>query len=109
MVEKSVEHIYDGRACAIKAWVPVLLIYSHRLLNYIASSSSSNNFYYWASPMLSDVDHFASHCEYLHTLHRRLKCHVGLLDTTRMASIGVWVIISGHFKLSGTRHFLENV
>jgi hypothetical protein len=98
MIEKSIEHMM-----IVPVWSKRgLLFYSHRLLNYIVSPSSSNRFHCWASPMPSDTDHFASHCEYLHTLHRRLKCHVGLPDTTCMASVGVWVTVNGHFKLPGT-------
>ncbi|BAS75036.1 Os01g0828500 [Oryza sativa Japonica Group] len=105
MIEKSIEHMMVMPVRSKRG----LMFYSHHLLNYIASPSLSNLFHCWASPMPSDTDQFASHCEYLRTQHRRLKCHVGLPDTTRMASVGVWVTVNGHFKLPVTKHFLENV
>ncbi len=105
MIEKSIEHMMVVLVRSKHG----LMFYSYRLLNYIASSSSSNHFHCWALPMHSDTNHFASHCEYLHTLHRRLKCHVGLSDTTCMASVSVWVTVNSHFKLPGTRHFLKNI
>mgnify|MGYP003703221993 CR=1 FL=1 len=105
IIEKSIQHIMVMLVRSKRG----LLFYSHRILNYTVSSSSSNCFHCWALLMPSDTDHFASHCEYLHTLHRRLKCRVGLPDTTNMASVGVWVTVSGHFKLPGTRRFLKNI